>query len=883
MGFRETFAKSGRRFVPLSVVLELLVLGLLVAPSCPEVSAVRKVVCPSAVGADASAGVLGETLRWTVLQVLVEATVAVAGPGTCEWTASWQCSPGCERPPAVVRGRTVIASGPRCWTLAVASFTMPVWSCVGCTLQHECLCSPDGAPGAPAMKAQGQPVAMVAHLDVRRRSDSGRPNTPPWAALPLVLRISSRCLRPLRVSTWDEDGDLVRCRYATQEECGACDAAVPGITLHEECAFTFGSSRHAVPGKFVVSVVVEDFPTSSSVGPNGPAKARALSSVPLQFTLIVVSQADGDCFVEPAFTGRTPKHGAVFRVVAGTRLDVLVDVSVSRHSQGGRWPSAELLVVCGGALAGDVVSDPATPGLLRASLLWVPPAGDGGGSSRRICFYAEDSAGRQSEVRCFTVVVTAKKWLSFKGARLPGGGHHSGRPRRGLMLPGELRATGFTVAGARSNAETVNFTVTFNQEFSPTRVAAFVRLVSVRSGHEALRLDARTAAVRASPAPRTVAFAAPPFSLRGGERYCVTLDEGVVQLKASNVRINSQPHPACDWVFALPRKVYASCYAQCDPHFKSFDGRLFDYMGTKPVLLAGLCEPTGTDDEGWAVYGKSEHWGSRRVSWMESVVVEVHGYRVTLEQGYVKVDGAFVNMPYMEPDFKFKIYSSNHYFVLRTNLHFSVKFGASRVVVELENAALYRGALCGLCGNYNGRKDDDWQLPGQGATLTAHDFGNYWISGSIRMRQGCLNVHVDWSSVRMYARQPPPNLSVLPPPHLPPPPTARSSGVPDDGSSSLLQLNASLVAVASEGRRCGLLTDPRGPLAVCAGTVSPAPYFSDCVYDMSAEEGVQAYVALCLALQAYSDDCYAAGVPVDPRWRTVTGCGEDGSDGAAKA
>ncbi|XP_078474401.1 zonadhesin-like isoform X1 [Lampetra planeri] len=852
MGFRETFAKSGRRFVPLSVVLELLVLGLLVAPSCPEVSAVRKVVCPSAVGADASAGVLGETLRWTVLQVpagaqpppcrgdddaaslqvLVEATVAVAGPGTCEWTASWQCSPGCERPPAVVRGRTVIASGPRCWTLAVASFTMPVWSCVGCTLQHECLCSPDGAPGAPAMKAQGQPVAMVAHLDVRRRSDSGRPNTPPWAALPLVLRISSRCLRPLRVSTWDEDGDLVRCRYATQEECGACDAAVPGITLHEECAFTFGSSRHAVPGKFVVSVVVEDFPTSSSVGPNGPAKARALSSVPLQFTLIVVSQADGDCFVEPAFTGRTPKHGAVFRVVAGTRLDVLVDVSVSRHSQGGsRWPSAELLVVCGGALAGDVVSDPATPGLLRASLLWVPPAGDGGGSSRRICFYAEDSAGRQSEVRCFTVVVTAKKWLSFKGARLPGGGHHSGRPRRGLMLPGELRATGFTVAGARSNAETVNFTVTFNQEFSPTRVAAFVRLVSVRSGHEALRLDARTAAVRASPAPRTVAFAAPPFSLRGGERYCVTLDEGVVQLKASNVRINSQPHPACDWVFALPRKVYASCYAQCDPHFKSFDGRLFDYMGTKPVLLAGLCEPTGTDDEGWAVYGKSEHWGSRRVSWMESVVVEVHGYRVTLEQGYVKVDGAFVNMPYMEPDFKFKIYSSNHYFVLRTNLHFSVKFGASRVVVELENAALYRGALCGLCGNYNGRKDDDWQLPGQGATLTAHDFGNYWISGSIRM-----------------------------------------SGVPDDGSSSLLQLNASLVAVASEGRRCGLLTDPRGPLAVCAGTVSPAPYFSDCVYDMSAEEGVQAYVALCLALQAYSDDCYAAGVPVDPRWRTVTGC-----------
>ncbi|XP_078736622.1 alpha-tectorin-like [Lampetra fluviatilis] len=407
--------------------------------------------------------------------------------------------------------------------------------------------------------------------------------------------------------------------------------------------------------------------------------------------------------------------------------------------------------------------------------------------------------------------------------------------------------------------------------FSPTRVAAFVRLVSVRSGHEALRLDARTAAVRASPAPRTVAFAAPPFSLRGGERYCVTLDEGVVQLKASNVRINSQPHPACDWVFALPRKVYASCYAQCDPHFKSFDGRLFDYMGTKPVLLAGLCEPTGTDDEGWAVYGKSEHWGSRRVSWMESVVVEVHGYRVTLEQGYVKVDGAFVNMPYMEPDFKFKIYSSNHYFVLRTNLHFSVKFGASRVVVELENAALYRGALCGLCGNYNGRKDDDWQLPVQGATLTAHDFGNYWISGSIRM------------SVRMYARQPPPNLSVLPPPHLPPPPTARSSGVPDDGSSSLLQLNASLVAVASEGRRCGLLTDPRGPLAACAGTVSPAPYFSDCVYDMSAEEGVQAYVALCLALQAYSDDCYAAGVPVDPRWRTVTGCAELRADAAVGA
>nr|XP_032832533.1 uncharacterized protein LOC116955511 [Petromyzon marinus] len=259
MGFRETFEKSVRRLAPLSVVLELLVLGLLVAPSSPEVYPrifflVLVVMLMLLESLRICRG--GAVFVWTAVvtaapldpqplglanpaalhwrpQVLVEATVAVAGPGTCEWTASWQCSPGCERPLAVVRGRTVIASGPRCWTLAVASFTVPVWSCVGCTLRHECLCSPDGVAGAPAMKGQGRPVAMVAHLDVRRRSDSGRPNTPPWAAFPLVLRISSRCLRPLRISTWDKDGDLVRCRYATQEECDACDAAVPGMTLHE--------------------------------------------------------------------------------------------------------------------------------------------------------------------------------------------------------------------------------------------------------------------------------------------------------------------------------------------------------------------------------------------------------------------------------------------------------------------------------------------------------------------------------------------------------------------------------------------------------------------------------------------------------------------------
>ncbi|XP_059389537.1 IgGFc-binding protein [Carassius carassius] len=138
------------------------------------------------------------------------------------------------------------------------------------------------------------------------------------------------------------------------------------------------------------------------------------------------------------------------------------------------------------------------------------------------------------------------------------------------------------------------------------------------------------------------------------------------------------------------------------------------------------------------------------------------------------------------------------------------------------------GAICGLCGNYNGIPEDD--LIVRGTALLASgpiEFGASWsVAETPECVHGCTESCQDCD------------------------PTRRS--------------------VYETSDFCGLLRDQHGPFKNCQTVLDYAPFFEDCVYDVCLYNGRRDL--LCQAITAYVTACQAMGSTISP-WRTAEFCG----------
>nr|XP_054596325.1 IgGFc-binding protein [Nothobranchius furzeri] len=275
------------------------------------------------------------------------------------------------------------------------------------------------------------------------------------------------------------------------------------------------------------------------------------------------------------------------------------------------------------------------------------------------------------------------------------------------------------------------------------------------------------------------------------------------------------------------------CQASGDPHYLSFDGNKYDFQGTCTYTLSKSCGLDGTHLEDFSVQVENVQWdqmrGNKKVSVTRLVAVEVYGFTLIVRTKMlgVLVNGVFNNLPVSLNDGAVQVYREGRNYVITTNFQLIVTYDlVYHVTVTVPGN--YRGKVCGLCGNFNGDKNDDFQMSNSKVTKDVNAFGGSWkvTVPNVVCENGC-----------------------------------EGQNCPD--------CDPARKAVFSETTYCGVLTAPKGPFAVCHSKLDPQPYFDNCVFDLCASNGDGD--TLCDSVAAYAYNCHMAGTDVKD-WRTPSFC-----------
>ncbi|XP_044028582.1 IgGFc-binding protein-like [Siniperca chuatsi] len=305
---------------------------------------------------------------------------------------------------------------------------------------------------------------------------------------------------------------------------------------------------------------------------------------------------------------------------------------------------------------------------------------------------------------------------------------------------------------------------------------------------------------------------------------------GTVQCKQSSCG----PYEKCEiknYVRSCQPLGKGVCSISGDPHYNTFDNTTYDFQGTCTYIAAKGCHLSGTRLTNFSVAVENEKWyglsANPKVSVTKLVAVEVYGTILILrrnEANMVWINGVLLHLPQILHNGAVKVYQEGANDVIMTDFGLRVTYDlVYHVTVTVPGN--YRGRTCGLCGNFNNNKTDEFQLPDGNVSKDFQTFGAAWkvpVPGVI-CEDGC-------------------------------------SGdlCPKCGDSDKAAIEA----------KCAIITNPNGPFAACHDVIDSASYFRDCVYDvcLTKDESI-----LCHSIAAYMSDCQDFGAKIQ-NWRSPSFC-----------
>ncbi|KAM9774698.1 SCO-spondin [Syngnathus typhle] len=260
------------------------------------------------------------------------------------------------------------------------------------------------------------------------------------------------------------------------------------------------------------------------------------------------------------------------------------------------------------------------------------------------------------------------------------------------------------------------------------------------------------------------------------------------------------------------------CVATGDPHYVTFDGRYFSFLGDCQYVLAR--ETSGL----FSVTAENVPCGSTGVTCTKSVTLSLGNTIIHLLRGKaVTVNGMPVTLP--------KTYSGSGLTLERVGIFVSLSSrlgvtllwdGGMRVYVRL--AAHLRGNVGGLCGNFDGDTENDFTTRQGIVESTAELFGNSW-----KVSPSC----------------------------------------PDVADQDLRDpCTVNLHRVPWARKKCGILTQEL--FSPCHLEVPFQQYYDWCVFDACGCDSGGDCECLCTAIATYAEECNRRGIYI--RWRSQELC-----------
>ncbi|KAM3920370.1 IgGFc-binding protein-like [Leptodactylus fuscus] len=270
-----------------------------------------------------------------------------------------------------------------------------------------------------------------------------------------------------------------------------------------------------------------------------------------------------------------------------------------------------------------------------------------------------------------------------------------------------------------------------------------------------------------------------------------------------------------------------TCSASGDPHYITFDGLRYDFQGTCIYQYAGLCKKSD-DLVDFQVNVQNENRGSKVVSYVSAVQVKLWSFDIVVDRKYkdkVLLNGVLTNLPLFETG-KLTIYKQGYLAVIQTSFGLRVAYNwDSQIAVTLPSS--YAGAVCGLCGNFDNDKSNDFLMRNDQLATKPSLFGNSW---KVQDVSGCHE---------------------------------------DDDKGVCSKLAELELRHLTDKEGCGIIKDGNGPFRECHAKMNPEGHFKSCVYDACFYEGRQD--VLCKIIASYATLCQEAGVAIYP-WRSSKFC-----------
>ena len=257
-------------------------------------------------------------------------------------------------------------------------------------------------------------------------------------------------------------------------------------------------------------------------------------------------------------------------------------------------------------------------------------------------------------------------------------------------------------------------------------------------------------------------------------------------------------------------------------HYKTFDGKMFDYPNSCPNTFVTSEESLGfsiiTDRK--SCEGKS--------CWMDVVVAykdqQVKFSKEENQEFNLKVNSIASTLPFVS-DKGFRISKSSTMFIKfeSTDGIHVLWDGKTRLYVKVP--ASFKNQLAGLAGNFNGKTIDDFVTPLGDSSHSEIDFGNSWLVQNLN----CSKLSTD--------------LKLTP---------------CEDNHQNVLEAE----------NRCNIINS--NIFKPCHSVLDPSAYYENCKQDVcGCQNGNE---CLCGVLSAYASECAIHGREI-AGWREASGCG----------